>query len=110
MWDIVLQNGRKMIDTAAQYCACIDRRKKDAKLYMIKGSLNVHNTKGSGQDEDDLHSGYPLLHILHVGENPRSWLLFSLVNYLISRHKALGRAFFPRTVNACTSLPNLVLI
>ena len=40
----MIQNARKWPDIAAQYCACVASRKKDAKLYIAKGSLNVDKT------------------------------------------------------------------
>ena len=36
--------------SARQYCAHIASRRKDAKLYITKSSLNVGNTNDSNQD------------------------------------------------------------
>ena len=40
----MIQKARKWPLIAAQYRARITNRKKDAKLYIAKGSLNVDNT------------------------------------------------------------------
>ena len=45
-----IQNTRNWPNIAAHYHACDASRKKDAKLYIAKGSLKVDNTNGSSQD------------------------------------------------------------
>ena len=46
-----IQETRKWPDFAAQYCVCISSRKKDAKLYIAKGSLIQGDTNDSSQDD-----------------------------------------------------------
>ena len=46
----MIQKARKWANIAAQYHARIASRKKDAKFYIAKGSLDADNTNGNSQD------------------------------------------------------------
>ena len=69
-----IKNDRKWTDIAAQYHSHIASRKKDDKLYIAKGSLNVDDTNGSSQDglQVTVFCSLPFTKRGHAIENPIS--------------------------------------
>ena len=54
----MIQTVRKWLDLAAQYCGHVASRKKDAKLYIAKGSPDADKYQGQ---QSRWSTGYPLV-------------------------------------------------